>query len=1077
MSFEAEAISTTSIRKNPEEITREIRFAVVMYGGISLAIYMNGIAQELLTLVKSTANDAEPTGTAQVYRDIATYLSNHTSAKVKQPFRHKFVVDIISGTSAGGINGICLAKGLVRGVDDMKVLEQIWLKEGDIDKLLNDKESQPDIYPPKEPKTALFNSQRMFAKLLGAFKDMEKGGKKDYSHVESMDLFVTATDLRGVQRPVLLSDAKAWEHIYKHVFPFRYRQDESLRATSSNDALPLNNFTGEFDPLLAFASRCTSSIPPAFEPVKISEILDYLKKWERQDYEIFIKNLKAWEPVFFRGYDNTPDGVPLLEREFSDGGYLDNRPFGYAIDAIHARQADCPIERKLLFIDPSPESKEGIESQKEISFVKNGLLAFTLPRYETIREELNDLQKRNDWIKRVRHILDDNLENQNKKELEKLFALSRTELENLFYLNDQGETVDSDLDTMQRVLCGAYPAYHYTRMSLLTDQLAVIISKAGMVDERPDIYCIIRYLVKIWRTAYYTSFNKDIPPGSEKRTENIFFRNFDIDFRIRRLSYFRKKLEKAISEKKVSKLYFGKASGELSRQSEWSNDLNDAITVFYHKVVKILRSFYQLKEQLLSCGKENPLSVDRAFLDRLIADLRIGVQMESSSSSEPLTDFFRKYPVPETLDDISLFFFERFNWSDPSVFKREFHTLMNGVHEFIGNGNRTSHHILHGSIAASSFINEAFDELGKNFFDIASWLRFMYDCGYDFYDATTFQLLAGGDYGEGNVVDVYRISPADSPTLWDETKKQKVKLGGNALGGFGGFLDREWRRNDIMWGRLDAAERIITALIPDPHADSEEDESRYSESLSERTGARKKFILRAQEIILRETLKEWLSELESTRFKSPKDAEQYEILHCINETLCAAPQQSEEQADPAWKQKFMEVYDFHRELEPEPNLKRLGRGSGILASMVDRLDSGKGMTKTISGYLKKLNWILLGMLDFSTPKTMLGVLSGYWLQLLVLVSGIMIALGVFAKIPDLKNFGIFVLVADLAVWMLRQLIATHIHKIKCTPKVRWLMRIVLGTVALALVVGVVLLYNSISSKWTLFWHIFSNVFL
>src|SRR5437763_9635606 len=34
---------------------REIRFAVVMYGGVSLAIYINGVAQELLSMVRATA--------------------------------------------------------------------------------------------------------------------------------------------------------------------------------------------------------------------------------------------------------------------------------------------------------------------------------------------------------------------------------------------------------------------------------------------------------------------------------------------------------------------------------------------------------------------------------------------------------------------------------------------------------------------------------------------------------------------------------------------------------------------------------------------------------------------------------------------------------------------------------------------------------------------------------------------------------------------------------------------------------------------------------------------------------------
>src|SRR6185503_4899351 len=42
-----------------------------------------------------------------------------------------------------------------------------------------------------------------------------------------------------------------------------------------------------------------------------------------------------------------------------------------------------------------------------------------------------------------------------------------------------------------------------------------------------------------------------------------------------------------------------------------------------------------------------------------------------------------------------------------------------------------------------------------------------------------------------------------------------VKLAGTALGHFGAFMETLWRENDIMWGRFDGAERIITALLPD----------------------------------------------------------------------------------------------------------------------------------------------------------------------------------------------------------------------------------------------------------------------
>ena len=38
-----------------EPARREIRFAVVMYGGVSLAIYINGVAQELFKMVRATA--------------------------------------------------------------------------------------------------------------------------------------------------------------------------------------------------------------------------------------------------------------------------------------------------------------------------------------------------------------------------------------------------------------------------------------------------------------------------------------------------------------------------------------------------------------------------------------------------------------------------------------------------------------------------------------------------------------------------------------------------------------------------------------------------------------------------------------------------------------------------------------------------------------------------------------------------------------------------------------------------------------------------------------------------------------
>src|SRR5215208_3097747 len=105
------------------DYTQEVRFAVVMYGGVSLAIYINGIAQELLRLVRSTAREQQNSfnGTERIYRKVSHLLAdeslsmadlNKLSADNASLPPTRFLVDILSGTSAGGINGIFLAKAL-----------------------------------------------------------------------------------------------------------------------------------------------------------------------------------------------------------------------------------------------------------------------------------------------------------------------------------------------------------------------------------------------------------------------------------------------------------------------------------------------------------------------------------------------------------------------------------------------------------------------------------------------------------------------------------------------------------------------------------------------------------------------------------------------------------------------------------------------------------------------------------------------------------------------------------------------------------------------------------------------------
>ena len=125
---------------------------------MSLAIYIHGVAQELLRLVRASAPDrpsgsgtAAPLlrgkdlkGSAGVYRKLSQ-LRGGTRSRLKDvreedPIRTRFVVDVLSGTSAGGINAVFLAKALANN-QTMDGLRKLWREEGDLAKLINDARS------------------------------------------------------------------------------------------------------------------------------------------------------------------------------------------------------------------------------------------------------------------------------------------------------------------------------------------------------------------------------------------------------------------------------------------------------------------------------------------------------------------------------------------------------------------------------------------------------------------------------------------------------------------------------------------------------------------------------------------------------------------------------------------------------------------------------------------------------------------------------------------------------------------------------------------------------------------------
>ena len=128
---------------------KELRFALVCYGGVSLAVYMHGITKEILKLTRASrdfhtfrsrqhpsatyddvaARRGDPVDTERVYFELLRQIGRTLDLRV--------VVDIIAGASAGGINGVILARALAHDLD-IKPLRDFWLKHSDVAQLMPD---------------------------------------------------------------------------------------------------------------------------------------------------------------------------------------------------------------------------------------------------------------------------------------------------------------------------------------------------------------------------------------------------------------------------------------------------------------------------------------------------------------------------------------------------------------------------------------------------------------------------------------------------------------------------------------------------------------------------------------------------------------------------------------------------------------------------------------------------------------------------------------------------------------------------------------------------------------------------
>src|SRR5260221_12054791 len=127
---------------------KELRLALVCYGGVSLVLYMHGVIKEILKLSRASkayhsipqseqqehqsyeaanGDDGRPHDTEDVYFTLLKSIGRTLSLQV--------IVDSIAGASAGGISGIVLARALAHDLS-IAHLRDLWLDEADLLRLL-----------------------------------------------------------------------------------------------------------------------------------------------------------------------------------------------------------------------------------------------------------------------------------------------------------------------------------------------------------------------------------------------------------------------------------------------------------------------------------------------------------------------------------------------------------------------------------------------------------------------------------------------------------------------------------------------------------------------------------------------------------------------------------------------------------------------------------------------------------------------------------------------------------------------------------------------------------------------------
>lgn len=326
------------------EDLQELRIAMVMTGGVSLAIWMGGATREFDQVIRA---------------------ENPTYRELLRLTRSLPRIDVITGTSAGGLNGALLAYAITQGTG-VKTLGPLWLEVGGLEKLLR----QPTQ---ANPPSLMLGDDYFLPQIESAIGQLDGPGTSPAD--VPMELVITTTLLEPWPRGVPDTFGTII-HDVDHRGEFAFRRGV---AQTEDDASPGDDFAvDDIHARLALAARCTASFPVAFEasyvPIGPEDAGKSLP--DMQDVANFQKS-----------------------RFVIDGGVLLNRPLRPALRAIFRQPASKQVRRVLAYVVPDPgdaTNVEPVDRGKPPSLAEVATDSMVrLPRNQSVSAELDEITLHN----------------------------------------------------------------------------------------------------------------------------------------------------------------------------------------------------------------------------------------------------------------------------------------------------------------------------------------------------------------------------------------------------------------------------------------------------------------------------------------------------------------------------------------------------------------------------------------------------------------------------------------------------------------------------------------------------------